>query len=94
MIYTFLVFNQVVQPIQEVQVVQTTPGTTTTTTSTTPRPPYVYTYDKNQVINEILSVSWNTLTNAHSEHFCNEQTNFIAFFLLHVDPIPCIACRQ
>lgn len=57
LMYTFLVFNQVVQRIEEVQEVQTTPGTTTTTTSTTPRPPYVYTYDKNQVINEILSVS-------------------------------------
>lgn len=56
MIYTFLVFNQVVQRVEEVQV---TPGPTTTTTSTTPRPPYVYTYDKQKVINEIFSVSFN-----------------------------------
>lgn len=42
---------------QRFEEVATTQGPTTTTTSTTPRPPYVYTYDKNKVINEIFSVS-------------------------------------
>ncbi|XP_055317653.1 uncharacterized protein LOC129576483 isoform X2 [Sitodiplosis mosellana] len=50
---------QVVQ--QRVEEVQTTAGPTTTTTSTTPRPPYVYTYDKQKVINEIFSIPFHAL---------------------------------
>ncbi|XP_055317654.1 uncharacterized protein LOC129576483 isoform X3 [Sitodiplosis mosellana] len=46
---------------QRVEEVQTTAGPTTTTTSTTPRPPYVYTYDKQKVINEIFSIPFHAL---------------------------------
>lgn len=46
-----------VEQVQEASTAHTPVPTATPSPSTTPRPPYVYTYNKGQVINEILNVS-------------------------------------